>query len=365
MEKEKIRIATDGNTQEISTTLNGDANKTLVMLGYAAGILLRPALSSTIFEKYKTKMINHRNAKDDDSIYELLSAELLGESPYHYTEGDMKGLNLEDVRLLHRQILKNAQGTVFITIPSETLKETKDEIFNILMKVPPLQAYDYDTVFDKVQFQPLVKTRIYTNTKDDSQLEVGQYFKIIESGNIKDRAALMIINEILGGSDKSLLFKHLRDNDKISYAANSAYNLNHNTGKVSRLALLTKVKASSENLHKVIEEYKDCINELINTSVSNEELDKAKIKLKNYILLEIESSEGKNELISSGYNSFYGMNYQDALLDAIDKMTPEYIQELSKHYLTQPSLYSIIGNKEVINSEKDYLAKLGEVIDCK
>jgi len=360
LNKENIEFTTEGNSQEITTQLSGDAGKTLEMLGYAAGIALKPDFSPDVFKEYKKIKIEDAT-KDEPSIRKAINDEFLKESPYHYTKGDMKNLTIEDVQNLHQQILDNAQGTVFITIPKDKLEENKDKIFDTLMKVPNLQPYNYNTIFNKVEFKPFEKTKLFTKTEDSTQVEVGQYFKIIESGNIKDRAGLMVLNEVLGGSDKSLLFAHLRDEDKISYSADSSYDIAQSTGKMSRIVMGTTVAANSENLHKVFDEFKNCINELTTKPITPEDLAKIKTKLKNNIIYETESSTGKNDSVKYGYNSFYGTNYQEELFNAIDSMTPEYIQGLAKLYLTKPSLISVSGNKELIESQKDYLANMGDV----
>lgn len=366
LSKKDIYLDYEANSQEISTTLSGNAAKTLEMLGYSAGILLHPNLSPEKFNKEKEALLQKEKynsySVENKNVYKIIGDELLKESPYHYIQGSPKDLTLDDVKMLHKQILKNAQGSVFITLPKENLKDIQGEIFQILMKFPTLQKYDYKTIFNKVDFKPLEKTKIFTETRDDSQIEISQFFKVIESGNIQDRAGLMILNNILGGPGQSLLTEYLRNQDKISYAADSAYIVNKNTGKVSELLLSTTVKASTENLHKVIDEYNKSINELINKPVTQEKIEAAKTSLRSEILSILESSFGKNSLMSAGYNSFYGVNYDEALLDAIDKMTPEYVQALAKYYLTQHYLMAVVGNKNVIESNNAYLATLGEVV---
>lgn len=86
-------------------------------------------------------------------------------------------------------------------------------------------------------------------------------------------------------------------------------------------------------------------------------------KAKSIFLDCLEISSNRNELLSHSYNSFYGINYQQALFEAIDNTTPEYIQLLARHYLSQPYITVISGDKEVINANKEYLSVLGEIIE--
>ena len=62
-------------------------------------------------------------------------------------------------------------------------------------------------------------------------------------------------------------------------------------------------------------------------------------------------------------NSFYGKNYIPEHEKAIDEITPQFIREIAKYYLSQPALYSISGNKEAIEANKDYLKTLGEIVE--
>lgn len=369
LKNENIIFIHGGDSQQMSTLMYGSSDKTLEMLGYAVGIPLYPKVSKNVFDEFKKIMVSEEenpfSEPESKDISQKFVDKLYGESPYTaYKKGYIKDLTIEDLKYYHKQLLDNAQGTVFITLPKEKLEQVQGEIFETLMKVPTLQPYDYKTVFNKVAFEPLKKTEVLVKGNESPQIGIRQYFKIIESGNIKDRAGLQILNEILGGSPKSLLHEHLRDKDKITYSAGSSYGYNIDTGKLSELTLGTNVTGNTENLHKVIEEYTNCTNELITKPVSKEALEEAKIRLKSSIIYDTESSIGKNATVSSGYGSFYGASYQDELLTAIDEMTPEYVQALAKHYLTQPSLFTVVGNKKVIEENKEYLSKLGQVVDC-
>lgn len=351
-----------GNSQRMSSSLSGDTDKTMEILNDAI-YLLKPTFSKKDFSEIKSNILESREADGETYINDEILDEMFIESIYYDVGGDLKGLELEDVKELHNKILKNAQGTIFITLPKEKLKTFQSEIFKTLTGVPELQPYAYKAVFDKVNFAPLNKTKVYAKGNDDNQIEIQQYFKIIESGNIKDRAGLIILNQILGVGNKSMLFKKIREQDKIAYSANSGYIIDTNTEKMSRFILETQVKATSENLHKVLDEYKTCLNELMSKPISGVELETFKTKIKNDIICELESSTGRNNALKFGYNSFYGVNYLDELFKAIDEMTPEYLQQLAKHYFTQPYLLSVEGNKEVIASNKKYLSEIGKYVE--
>lgn len=367
LEDQGISLEYDANAQEIYTELNGSSDKTIEMLGYATGILMRPNLVPEDFDRIKKNIINYRKNEPKKGNFESTPSKVYNEwikgSPYILGAGSINDLEFVDVKNLHQQILQNAQGTVFITIPQEKLKDVKSEIFKQLMTIPTLKPRDYAAILNKYKPKPIEKNKIFTEEKNNNKIEIEKIFKIVESGNIKDRAGLMILNNVLGGREQSKLFKLLRNEDRLTYGAYSYFNHDESTGNIAKITLATTVSSGDKNnLKKVIEGYNKCTNELINKQISQDEIDKAKAALKSKLLCKLESSEDRNLAISSNYNSFYGIMHQQALLDAIEKMTPEYVQDLAKYYLTQPYLMSVVGNKDAIDENKEYLSALGEVV---
>lgn len=359
-----INSNADGYSQGIFSELSSDPDKTLEILGYAAGILLKPDFSQKTFNSTKSSLKFLDEPQEKPFLNEAVLRELIGDS-YSLINGNLKGLELNDVKYLHAQMLKNAQGTVFITIPKEELNKIQDQIFQTLMGVPSLKPYNYKTIWDKTKPVELKNTKIFTRTDDkENQIEVEKTYKTIESGNIVDRAGLLLLNEVIGGDDKSLLFKYLRNQDRIVYTPYSKFSPTLSSGKISSIMLSAEVAATEDNLKKVVEEYDKITNGIIEKPLTQEELEIVKAQVKNKLLAETETSEGKNSQLSDGYNSFYGISYQQTLLEAIDKMTPEYLQALAQYYFKQPYLMSVSGNKKVIEDNKNYLSNLGEIVEC-
>lgn len=365
LSKENISYSSEGTTQNFSLNMDGESKKTIAMLKSLVEIILHPDFSQDAFNGMKSKVFDEKKPNQNKNIKERVIDEIFKESPYNYFVEEGKDVEMDDAKLLYDQIMNNAQGTVFITMPKEQYEKDKNAIFEALGQIPELKPYSYKKIFDKVDFKPLENSKVFVKSdENDTQLNIEQTFKVIESGNIKDKAGLLILNELLGGYEKSLLLKHLREEDKISYSANSYYEHDEYTNKACIYRLETTVTASDENLHKVFDEYKKSIKELTDNPISKKDLEAVKVYVKNKQLYQMESTSGKNNYISDKYNSFYGASYQDALFRAIDEMTPEYIQELAKYYLTKPSIIAVEGNKQVIEQNKNYLSKLGEVVDC-
>lgn len=355
----------DTNNQQIVSTFNGSPDKTLEMLGYAAGIILKPGKNKDDFNEIKNNLL-----KDEDfmnpkaNAYTRMNDELNADNPYHETRGNFKDLEFEDLKLLYKQILNNAQGTVFITIPPEQLQKDKEEIFQTLLKVPKLKPYNYNAIFEKYSPKPIEKTKVFTEESKNNHIDVRQIFRIKESGNIKDRAGLMLLNCILGGGGQSKLFKTLRNEDKLAYDASSTYSINNMTGSASVFYLSTSVPADNkQNLKTVVSEFDKCLKDLIDKPITQEELDRQKRAIKSELLMLQENSLTRNDFVSGYYNSFYGKDYLQELVKALNEMTPEYLQELAKYYLTKPYFLEVLANKDTLAENKEYLQKLGEVVE--
>lgn len=356
-----ITISSGANSQGVFTVLNGTSDKTVEMLNYAVATLFKPNLNIDDFNKIKD-LLEKNNSADKEMLEQKVNEEWLKGSPYLHQKGNISNLTFEDVKNMHQQILQNSQGIIFITMPKEKFNELKSDMFQALMQVPKVQSYNQNVVQNKYKPTALEKTKVFLEGNDDNQIRIDKIFKIINADKIQDRAGLMLLNSILGGDNKSKLFQHLRNEDKISYDAYSSFDLAPSTRNSAKITLSTTVLADSDNLKTVLKEYDKCIDELVSTLVSKEELNREKVILKSSILKAMETSQARNYLLRSDYGSNYGINYQKELFNAIDNMTPEYIQNLAKNYFNQPYLLAISGNKKILDKNMDYLVEHGEIV---
>lgn len=361
LSNEGISIINGGNSKNLYARVSGEPEDTIKMLNCLTNAVIYPAFSEEEFKNYR-KLYNFESDKpqEEDAIQKFKN-ELY---PYNDDAGSLKYLQVQDAIFLHKQILDNAQGVITITAPKENLQPIQNNILNTLRKLPKFKKFDYSAIFNSSKDEMIKKTKILLIPIKDNQVEIEKHFKIKESGNINDIAGLSVLNKLLGGSEDSKLFNKLRNENKIAYAPYSTYDRENCDGKFSKITLSASIAANDKDLKTVIEEYDITEKELINNLVTKKEIENAKNKLKNDLLCKMETSEGRNEFLANNYNSFYGINYQKELFDAIDRVTPEQIQKLAKYYLTQPYLMSVNGNKGVIDNSKVYLKGLGEVINC-
>ena len=293
---------------------------------------------------------------------------LYGEHPLGYSSRkvleNIDNVTLDDVKSFYDNILQNAQAKAVITAPLDKTPELSSQIFTSLTQnFPTVQKYK---VSNKFHSNPLEKNHVITEASDRDQAHIVQMFKISETGNIKDSVSIALLNKILGGSSQSRLFRDLRESQKLAYMVKSNYSSNGKTGTLG-LEIKTTTKTVQngnivpqyENLQKSLDGFNMHIKQLIETPVSKEELEGAKLAIKTEIINDMESSAGKTSLLINGLDSPYGKEKVNELLKEIDNITAVDVQKTANLYLKQPSVISVIASKDTINNKKDYLASLG------
>ena len=214
--------------------------------------------------------------------------------------------------------------------------------------------------------KPLSNTKVLIEAEEKNQAHITQTFHINETGNVKDIAALNLMNLILGGSSSSRLFNDLRETQKLAYAVSSSYDSAPNDGLLSLDILSTtqdKTNGTSsyENLQKSLDGFKKHLDMLRTTPVSEQELENAKMTYLNRLSAGLETNAGKADALSGSVATYYGKDYLDKLIEAVHEIEPEDIQAIANKYLSQPSVISIIASQKTLDANKDYLASLGEV----
>ena len=115
---------------------------------------------------------------------------------------------------------------------------------------------------------------------------------------------------------------------------------------------------SYENLQKALEGFKKHIEKLKTEKVTEDELQNAKLSLKNSILGLNETNKGKNVSLEYGLISPYGLNQANLTLSLIDSITADDIYNAANYVFTQKPLYSILATENTLNKNKTYLDNL-------
>jgi len=186
------------------------------------------------------------------------------------------------------------------------------------------------------------------------------------SGNIEDEIKFEILNNILGGSPSSRLFSDLREQQNLAYSVSSSVQSFENTGIITlRIGTTTDhpeqgVKAY-DNVQKSLEGFKKHTDLLMNEEVSDEELESAKMKLKQSLIEQTQNPLMETDLLSMNIVEPYGIKRIDKYFEAIDKITKEDIKNTAKFIFSFNPTVSILASPDTINSQMPYLKTLGEI----
>ena len=174
-----------------------------------------------------------------------------------------------------------------------------------------------------------------------------------------------MLNHILGGSPSSRLFNDLREKQKLAYAVRSKISKTNTTG-IIKLSLGTTTdnketgEQSFDNLQKSINGFQYHIDKIKTEKVTEDELERAKLALKNSILTNSERTSEKSLQIMSGGTNFYGADYANQMLEEIDKITTDDIYNAAQNIFGGKPLYSIVATQDTLDYNKEYLDSLND-----
>jgi len=329
-------------------------------------ILYNPDLNEKNFNKSKEEIKLACSSELKDPTDKALET-LFPDYPIGITNNvilkNIDSITLQDVKNLHQSIISNSQGNISINAPISKNPALEQELFSTLSSgIGAAQKHHITTTpYSKDIETPIV----FTEAEKRNQADIVQIFKIKNSKNVKDAAALTVLNQVLGGNSQSKLFSDLRETQKLAYKVKSTLNTDENYGYLKLLIKTTTEDdlkgATHENLQKSLDGFKKHLNALMTTPITDEELETAKMEAKTNIIDGSESSLGKASIISGGIDRYYGVNYYNKMLQSIDKLTPQDIQKAAIAYLNKPSAISLIASPDTISTMKPYLNTLGKV----
>ena len=292
---------------------------------------------------------------------------MLDNTPYKFSAKDkLESLNtitLEDVKALYNETFINGQGHVVVAGPVSKHPELKDVVFNNLATYSNVQPLDIE---EEKLYKPVEKTLVLTDVNKKNQANIILGYKFKDSENIKDKAAIALMQEILGGSPSSRLFMDLRESRNLAY---SVYSDCFDFGDLGFLTLhigtTTENQETGEktfdNVKKSIDGFHENIQKMVDEKVTAEELETAKKAIKNSILNSVSSNAGKAmDIFNSRYNP-YGFDYINQYYNILDSITPEDIQAAAKYIFDGKPVYSLTATQATLDANKEYLASLGEL----
>ena len=350
------------NEDSLNIETSCPIEKLPLALNLMKDILFSPYFDQKKFNKTKEEIkLNlsgmQKNA-EDRAIETLYPNQPYGHSFRKISE-EIDNVTLADVIQYYNNLISNAQARVMIT--GKITPNVQNEIFSSLQQpgTPFFKPYHTSIIpFDK---SPSLKnTQIITEAENRNQAQIVQVFKLKNNANIKERAAISLINQILGGHSNSRLFMDLRESQKIAPYKVKSY---HTTdGKTGELTFEVKVDTNDpKNIQTVVDGYKRHVDDLKSKPINDEELKTARRIVKSNLILNTQTAAGKNLILNSSINTLGGDRKIEQLMREVDKVTTQDIMKTAKRQLSDPSVISIIASDKALKENEQYLSTLGSL----
>ena len=201
-----------------------------------------------------------------------------------------------------------------------------------------MEAEEIEDVFEN----DIKEDKIIQIEKNDaSQAQIIQGC-IVDSFNSEKCAKISVLNNILGSSGlSSRLFVNLRDKQGLAYTVRSQYETLLHSGVFSMY-----IGTDPKNIQKSLNGFRDELQKLANTPVSDEELKGAKENISGRIKYLSQNNAQIASIKGYEYMMGLGLNYNDLYLDDVNNVSKEDIMNIAKMLLNTPKLNCIIAPKE-------------------
>ena len=185
--------------------------------------------------------------------------------------------------------------------------------------------------------------------KDFEQVQVAINFPGIEFDHVLSYE-MMILNNVLGGTNSSKLFQSIREDRGLTYSIYSEPNFYDALGTMT-----IGFGVSKENLSETMEIIANEIVEIRKNLVSNEEFKHAQSHLRGSFFLNLEGSENLMDLIGRIELFAHKEKTIDDMLDKINHISINGVNELIKMCLTPSTIaMAVVGDVEKSEIEMLY-----------
>lgn len=356
LDKSNIEMGFDASSTGISIGCKSPENKLSQALALSKEVILNPRFTQEDFDWAKQNVKDGLSSLSKDAN-DKLDATLYPNLPYMQTvEETLKKLDsvsLENIMAVYKKIMEQAQGQAVLSAPTDKNPDLMNQFVSSLSNdIPVLKEFNAAPINT---YENPQTSQILTATEQRLQAQIVQGYKFKNTGNIDDEAKLSILNTILGGTSTSRLFQDLRESQKLAYYVSSKYG-SHGDTSIIKLNILTTTddcndaSSSPLNVKKSIDGFEKHINKLKTELVSEEELQKAKLTLKNSILSSTETSILKTQDLASGKSSYYGINQSKKLLEAIEKVTLQDVKNAANYAFASSPITSIVASQKTLEA---------------
>ena len=257
--------------------------------------------------------------------------------------------------------MTNSKASIAVTAPFNKKPELNDTLFRNIAAYKKFNGYKPQEFLDK--YIPNTETKVLTDIDNKNQAEIIEAFKFRRGNNLKDDICLALLNTILGGNASSRLFNDLREQQKLAYHVRSDFKITDNIGLFYlKIGTTTDNKDTNEisydNVQKSIDGFNKHINKIKTEKVTEEELNNAKLNLKNSILNTNNTYAAQTDGLLYNIDTPYGISRDNEALKMIDSITVDDIYNTANYVFSGKPIYSIIATENTLNANKQYLESL-------
>ena len=360
LQEKDIKLFYSAGKDGLNVCSNFYAQDTNEVLSLIKETLMNPNLSQEEFDRAK-KIVRDTISSSEPSATCNVNNELFGGKIKSYASKEemlaqLDKLTLTDVQNLYSRILSSAEVTTTINAPVKEYPQMQDIINGSLSYgLPIFKPVDKQKSQSYNIYTPITQAKTIVEANENKQADLVQSYTYKKTENVDDIAKIQVMEFILGGGMSSRLFKDLREEQKLAYSVGSTNYHVKDTG-VIELYIGTTTESenpkegSPENITKSLNGFNRHINALKTSNVTEQELENAKLMLKTCILSCLETNLDKLSAIHDDAETPYDIQFTQALLEAIDKVTADDVKAAANYVFANQPITSIVASQKTLDT---------------
>ncbi|MGM0634633.1 MAG: M16 family metallopeptidase [Bacteroidota bacterium] len=303
---------------------------------------LNPVFSEEEFESEKRKLIEgiKSDRKNTSAVTSRVSSALTYGKDHPYgefaTEESIENITLDDVKKMYEDyfVPENAYMVIVGDINKRKAKRLVRKNFKKWDKgTPPESDFEDPTDVDQTQINFVdmpnaVQSEVTVQNLVDLKMSDDDYF------------AVLLMNDILGGSFGSYLNMNLREDKGWTYGARSSVGASRYASRFRASAQVRNAVTDST----VVEMLKE-IDRIRNEKVDATKLQEAKQKFAGNFTLQLESPSTIARFALNIETNDLPEDFYETYLERMDEVTVEDVNRVAKKYLKPNQLRFVIGGK--------------------
>lgn len=291
------------------------------------------------FEKEKTKLQGEITAELDsaktkalDNYYKNLFKDHFYGHTYTTILENLNKITKQDVIEAYQSIVSTSKKVLSFVgdIGFDSVKSTFETKLGNIENTNPQEKK-----FRAPELKESTTVEIIKNDAQQAQIIQGWVFPTFDN---KDYPAIILMNVMLGSAGlSSRLFLELREKKGLAYTVRSTYETNEKCANLS-IYIATEPK----NIQVCLDGFKEEIQKLKDTPVSQTELESAKNNVIGKQQFVTETNAQQANLLAYYGIMGLGFDFQEKIIENLKLVTPEQVQNCANKYFNSPSVISIL-----------------------